>query len=332
MDDVCPPSTAFGAFHAYGGPKQIQAWEYNGHDAGGSDDLADRAGRFRPPPVTRRGHTRRKSRSHENPQPSPPYWRQRPLAVSRRLFARAAAAASSRIDSHQLVDLGPEPGRRVPDLRHRLREGQPRRHRQDLAVRRQRLLHQAHRGLRRRRRARRVPGQRPVLPGVRRPAPAAAAGRRTSRRATSTCPSSRSGSTPGSTPTASSTACRWTGRPPASTTTRRCWPRPGTPSRHVDSLTWNPTDGGTARQDDRPPDRRQERRARRPAGLRQERTSSRLRHRRAQLRTTSSARPPGAPFDLHARLDARRQATTGRRRFNYNDPRFVADHGLGRAR
>ena len=39
MDNVCPPSTVFGAFHAYGGPKQIQVWDYNGHEAGGSDDL-----------------------------------------------------------------------------------------------------------------------------------------------------------------------------------------------------------------------------------------------------------------------------------------------------
>jgi cephalosporin-C deacetylase-like acetyl esterase len=39
MDDVCPPSTAFGAFHSYGGPKQIQLWDYNGHEAGGSYDL-----------------------------------------------------------------------------------------------------------------------------------------------------------------------------------------------------------------------------------------------------------------------------------------------------
>ncbi|MFC1433641.1 acetylxylan esterase [Streptacidiphilus sp. N1-3] len=40
MDGVCPPSTAFGAFHAYRGEKQIRAWEFNGHEAGGSDDLA----------------------------------------------------------------------------------------------------------------------------------------------------------------------------------------------------------------------------------------------------------------------------------------------------
>jgi cephalosporin-C deacetylase len=39
MDNICPPSTVFGAFHSYGGPKQIQVWDYNGHEAGGSDDL-----------------------------------------------------------------------------------------------------------------------------------------------------------------------------------------------------------------------------------------------------------------------------------------------------
>jgi cephalosporin-C deacetylase len=40
MDEVCPPSTAFGAYHAYTGPKHIRVWEYNGHEAGGPDDLA----------------------------------------------------------------------------------------------------------------------------------------------------------------------------------------------------------------------------------------------------------------------------------------------------
>ena len=39
MDDICPPSTAFGAHHAYAGPKQIAVWDYNGHEAGGSADL-----------------------------------------------------------------------------------------------------------------------------------------------------------------------------------------------------------------------------------------------------------------------------------------------------
>ena len=40
MDGVCPPSTAFGAYHAYAGPKHINLWEYNGHDAGGPEDLS----------------------------------------------------------------------------------------------------------------------------------------------------------------------------------------------------------------------------------------------------------------------------------------------------
>ncbi|HEY4018656.1 MAG TPA: acetylxylan esterase [Pseudonocardiaceae bacterium] len=39
MDDICPPSTAFGAYHAYAGPKKIAVWDYNGHEAGGSADL-----------------------------------------------------------------------------------------------------------------------------------------------------------------------------------------------------------------------------------------------------------------------------------------------------
>jgi cephalosporin-C deacetylase len=40
MDGVCPPSTVFGAYHAYDGPKHINLWQYNGHDAGGPEDLA----------------------------------------------------------------------------------------------------------------------------------------------------------------------------------------------------------------------------------------------------------------------------------------------------
>jgi len=40
MDGVCPPSTAFGAYHAYAGPKHIDLWSYNGHDAGGPEDQA----------------------------------------------------------------------------------------------------------------------------------------------------------------------------------------------------------------------------------------------------------------------------------------------------
>ena len=40
MDGVCPPSTAFGAYHAYAGAKHIDLWSYNGHDAGGPEDQA----------------------------------------------------------------------------------------------------------------------------------------------------------------------------------------------------------------------------------------------------------------------------------------------------
>lgn len=38
MDPICPPSTVFGAFHEYGGPKQVTVWAYNGHEGGGIDD------------------------------------------------------------------------------------------------------------------------------------------------------------------------------------------------------------------------------------------------------------------------------------------------------
>jgi cephalosporin-C deacetylase len=48
MDDVCPPSTVFGAFHSYGGPKQIQVWDYNSHEAGGSHDLEIALAAFEP--------------------------------------------------------------------------------------------------------------------------------------------------------------------------------------------------------------------------------------------------------------------------------------------
>ena len=34
MDDVCPPSTGFAAYHHYAGPKEIEVWEYNGHEGG----------------------------------------------------------------------------------------------------------------------------------------------------------------------------------------------------------------------------------------------------------------------------------------------------------
>ena len=35
MDATCPPSTVYGAFHAYGGPREMLRWEYNGHEGGG---------------------------------------------------------------------------------------------------------------------------------------------------------------------------------------------------------------------------------------------------------------------------------------------------------
>lgn len=38
MDEVCPPSTVYGAFHAYRGDKDMSLWEYNGHEGGGIVD------------------------------------------------------------------------------------------------------------------------------------------------------------------------------------------------------------------------------------------------------------------------------------------------------
>jgi cephalosporin-C deacetylase len=40
MDEVCKPSTVFGAFDAYAGPKRIHVHPFNGHEAGGSADEA----------------------------------------------------------------------------------------------------------------------------------------------------------------------------------------------------------------------------------------------------------------------------------------------------
>ena len=34
MDQICPPSTVFGDYHAYGGPKQISVYEFNDHEGG----------------------------------------------------------------------------------------------------------------------------------------------------------------------------------------------------------------------------------------------------------------------------------------------------------
>ncbi|NRD26170.1 acetylxylan esterase [Frigoribacterium sp. VKM Ac-2836] len=38
MDPTCPPSTVFGAFHAYAGPADVTVWPYNGHEGGGFED------------------------------------------------------------------------------------------------------------------------------------------------------------------------------------------------------------------------------------------------------------------------------------------------------
>ena len=39
MDECCPPSTVFGAYNRYAGPKEIDVWEYADHAGGGPDQL-----------------------------------------------------------------------------------------------------------------------------------------------------------------------------------------------------------------------------------------------------------------------------------------------------
>jgi cephalosporin-C deacetylase len=34
MDDICPPSTVYAAYHHYAGPKQLRVWPFNGHEGG----------------------------------------------------------------------------------------------------------------------------------------------------------------------------------------------------------------------------------------------------------------------------------------------------------
>ncbi len=36
MDDICPPSTCFAAYHRYAGPKDVRVYEFNGHEGGGA--------------------------------------------------------------------------------------------------------------------------------------------------------------------------------------------------------------------------------------------------------------------------------------------------------
>ncbi|KQO11756.1 acetyl esterase [Agreia sp. Leaf244] len=38
MDATCPASTVYAAFNAYGGPKEITEWAFNGHEGGGIED------------------------------------------------------------------------------------------------------------------------------------------------------------------------------------------------------------------------------------------------------------------------------------------------------
>jgi cephalosporin-C deacetylase len=37
MDPICPPSTVFAAYNAYGGPKEITVYPFNEHEGGGVD-------------------------------------------------------------------------------------------------------------------------------------------------------------------------------------------------------------------------------------------------------------------------------------------------------
>ena len=36
MDDVCPPSSVYGAYNAYAGPKAIESYSFNNHEGGGT--------------------------------------------------------------------------------------------------------------------------------------------------------------------------------------------------------------------------------------------------------------------------------------------------------
>lgn len=45
MDDICPPSTVFAAYHAYAGPKEMEVYEWDGHE-GGRAHFAQRAMEF----------------------------------------------------------------------------------------------------------------------------------------------------------------------------------------------------------------------------------------------------------------------------------------------
>lgn len=38
MDEITPPSTVYAAYNNYSGPKELQVWPFNGHEAGGIED------------------------------------------------------------------------------------------------------------------------------------------------------------------------------------------------------------------------------------------------------------------------------------------------------
>lgn len=44
MDTTCPPSTVYGAYHQYAGPRRIEVYEFNGHEGGESFQHAARLG------------------------------------------------------------------------------------------------------------------------------------------------------------------------------------------------------------------------------------------------------------------------------------------------
>lgn len=41
MDTTCPPSTVFGSFNHYAGPKEIRVWNYNKHEGGQADQVVE---------------------------------------------------------------------------------------------------------------------------------------------------------------------------------------------------------------------------------------------------------------------------------------------------
>ena len=41
MDDICPPSTVYGAYNAWAGKKSIETYSFNNHEGGGA--FQDRA-------------------------------------------------------------------------------------------------------------------------------------------------------------------------------------------------------------------------------------------------------------------------------------------------